>query len=277
MNTLRWILLILGIILIAGIYLLGRRKERRTRIRREPALEDELSSPVNALEAAPGFPASRDALGNVESLSAVSSAPDLPANPPESAAGEVLEDADWLDFESLIKESVSSIPSPQKPSQKTPPTPASASSAPPVKNVTSANSMLLEGDLVVLHAFARESDRIDGRDLYALMQEHGYVRGRHEVFYKRNSNEACLVANAFKPGTFPEEPEAFETRGVSLVLQLSKTDRPMDRFGEVLSLAHAFQERLDCRLYDSQRSSLTRQMITYLQDEIQQYQFRHSL
>jgi FtsZ-interacting cell division protein ZipA len=137
--------------------------------------------------------------------------------------------------------------------------------------------MLLDDDLVVLHAFAREPHRIDGGELYALMEEHDYVRGRHDIFYKRDSNDACLVANAFKPGTFPESPDEFETRGVSLILQLSKTDRPLDSFEDVLSLAHAFQEKLDCRLYDSQRSSLTGQTITYLHDEIQQYQFRHQV
>jgi cell division protein ZipA len=272
MNTLRWILLILGIVLIAGIYFLGRRKERRIRIRREPALEDQPLS-VDVLRHRHAHSASGEALENAEALSAVYAATD----PSENVTGEVLEDADWLDFESLIKESVSVIPS-QKPSSKTtPPKSPSSSSAPSVKNAASASSILLDGDLVVLHAFAREPDRIEGAELYALMQEHGYVRGRQDVFYKRNSNEACLVANAFKPGTFPEVPEAFETRGVSLVLRLSKTDKPLDSFEEVLSLAHAFQERLDCRLYDSQRSSLTRQTITYLHDEIQQYQFRHSL
>lgn len=271
MTTLRWILLILGIILIVGIYFLGHRKERRMRIRREPALEDQLPL-VDAPRHRHAHAASGEALENAETLSAVSAATD----PSENVTGEVLEDADWLDFESLIKESVSTIPS-QKPSRKAPPKSSSPSSAPSAKNAASASSILLDGDLVVLHAFAREPDRIEGTELYVLMQEHGYVRGRHDVFYKRNSNEACLVANAFKPGTFPEAPEEFETRGVSLVLQLSKTDKPLDSFEEVLSLAHAFQERLDCRLYDSQRSSLTRQTITYLHDEIQQYQFRHSL
>lgn len=270
MSTLRWILLIVGIILIVGIYFLGRRKERRMRIRREPALEDQLPS-VDVTRHRHAHAPSGEALENVETLSAVSAATD----PAENIAGEVLEDADWLDFESLIKESVSTIPA-QKPSRKTPPASPSPSSV-PAKNTGAASSMLLEGDLVVLHAFAREPERIGGTELYALMQEHGYVRGRHDVFYKRNSNEACLVANAFKPGTFPEAPDEFETRGVSLVLQLSKTDKPLDSFDDVLSLAHAFQERLDCRLYDSQRSSLTRQTITYLHDEIQQYQFRHSL
>lgn len=268
MNSLRWILLVFGIILIAGIYFWGRRKERRMRVRREPALEDGVISPVSARKN--GAQLSRpETFENVEPSAFAPSASKFVG----FDSTEVLEDADWLDFESLIKESVSSVPASQKPSPKISPKPPPA--APHPKEVKSGSSVLLDGHLVVLHAFARESERIEGRDLYALMYEYGYVRGRHDVFYKTNSNEACLVANAFKPGTFPEEPEEFETRGVSLVLQLSKTDSPMDSFEEVLTLAHAFQERLDCRLYDSQRSSLTRQTITYLQDEIQQYQFRH--
>lgn len=270
MSTLRWILLIFGIILIVGIYFLGRRKEQRMRIRREPALEDELAHVVNVRKNNPDFSLPGD-IENIEPLAAKSPTPD----PVESVSGGLLEDAEWLDFESLIKESVSPASSSPKVSQKT--SPESQSPAPRQKLVKPGSPILLDGDLVVLHAFARETDRIEGRDLYPLMEEYDYVRGRHEVFYKRNSNEACLVANAFKPGTFPEAPEEFETRGVSLVLQLSKTDRPMDSFEEVLSLAHALQEKLDCRLYDSQRSSLTRQTITYLQDEIQQYQFRHHL
>jgi len=264
MSTLRWILLIFGILLIAGIYLLGRRREGRLRIRREPALEDDLQAAVRSRRD-PIDPALAE-----ETLTAETSA----LNPVESTADEALEDADWLDFESLIKESVP-VPASPKLSQKTSPKPSPPASRP--KSARSGSSMLLDDDLVVLHAFAREPGHIDGIELYALMEEHGYVRGRHDIFYKRNSNDACMVANAFKPGTFPEAPEEFETRGVSLILQLSKTDRPLESFEEVLSLAHSFQEKLDCRLYDSQRSSLTRQTITYLHDEIQQYQFRHQL
>lgn len=263
MTTLRWILLIFGIILIAGIYFLGRRREQRLRIRREPALEDNLPPPV--------VPSRNDPLQSEETLTTAASA----LNPVESTSSEVLEDADWLDFESLIKESVSSVSVSPKPSKKISPKPSSPTPRP--KGAKSGSSILLDDDLVVLHAFAREPERIDGTELYALMEEYGYARGRHDIFYKRNSNGACMVANAFKPGTFPETPEEFKTRGVSLILQLSKTDRPMDSFEDILALAHAFQERLVCRLYDSQRSSLTRQTITYLHDEIQQYQFRHQV
>lgn len=272
MTTLRWILLILGIILVAGIYFLGRRKERRMHVRREPALEDSLLPVVHSRrdDVDPSQPE--------ETLTMAASS----LNPVESASAEVLEDTDWLDFETLIKESVPPVSTSAKPAPKTSSKPAGPASPPrsagkPPKSPKSASSMLLDGDLMVLHAFAREHDCIEGPDLYALMEEYGYVRGRHEVFYKRDSNDACMVANAFKPGTFPEAPEAFETRGVSLILQLSKTDRPLDSFEDVLALAHAFQEKLDCRLYDSQRSSLTRQTITFLQDEIQQYQFRQQL
>lgn len=268
MSTLRWILLIFGIILIVGIYFLGRSKDKRKRIRREPALEDELLHAVNAHKNEPDFPLT-EAIEDIELHAEKSPIP----GSVESVSGEVLDDGEWLDFESLIKESVSPVASSPTLSQKAPPKPPP--STPPPKDVKSGSRVLLDGDLVVLHAFAREPRRIEGRDLYTLLEEHDYVRGKHDVFYKNSSNQACIVANAFKPGTFPETPEEFETRGVSLVLQLSKTDRPMDRFDDVLALAHAFQEKLDCRLYDSQRSSLTRQTITYLQDEIQQYQFRH--
>lgn len=263
MSTLRWILLILGIILIAGVYFYGVRGERSfRRKRREPALDKEFGNAPRELSG------DEDAADELASI-AVENA---------SGADAGFDNADWLDFETLVKDAapadIRKSPSsgfPAKPQSIPRSTPSAG------KQPGAASSVLLDGELVVLHAFAREPQKLRGVDLYLLMDEFGYIRGELDVFYKRDAGDACLVANAFKPGTFPESPQEFETRGVSLVLQLAKTDEPLNTFDALLELAHALQERLDCRLYDAQRSSLTGQTITYLRDEIQQYQFRRGL
>jgi FtsZ-interacting cell division protein ZipA len=263
MSALRWILLILGIVLIAGVYFYGMRGERGfRRKRREPALDNEFENTPQQL------PGDEDDLNSSVSMDSKN----------ESGVDAGFDNADWLDFETLVKEAApADLRKTSSPGAHAKQPSTSRTAATSGKSTGAGQSVLLDGELVVLHAFAREPQKLRGFDLYLLMDEFRYVRGPLDVFYKIDSDDACLVANAFKPGTFPESPQDFETRGVSLVLQLAKTDSPLDMFDELLVLAHALQERLDCRLYDAQRSSLTGQTVTYLRDEIQQYQFRRGL
>ena len=235
--------------MVAGVYFFGLRKERFFSIRREPALDDRQNDNPRA---------------------------DLAADGEETQAGGIsdLDDCDWLDFESLVKEAAPGR-SPIK-TQTPQPKQESKSTAQKSKMQPGA-SVLLEGDLVVLHAFAREASVIDGSALYALLEEYSFSLGPRDVFCRRDAGEACIVANAFKPGIFPDSPEDFETRGVSMILQLSLTSKPLVMFDDLLTFAHALQERLNCRLYDAQRSSLTGQTVTYLHDAIKEYEFRHSI
>ncbi|GIX21218.1 MAG: hypothetical protein KatS3mg121_0001 [Gammaproteobacteria bacterium] len=135
--------------------------------------------------------------------------------------------------------------------------------------------MLLDETLVVLHILAPEGGAFDGETLYAALAEAGFDRRRGELFVCAAEHGEYLALNALKPGRFPAEPAGFATRAVGLVLPLAGSERPLAAFEDFLERARGLSDALGGRLCDARRSSLTRQTIGYLREEVQQYQLKH--
>ena len=243
MSTLRWILLIAGIIVVASIYFFGRSKQSANNPRQEPALDQ-----------------------------------------PEEDSEELTElsddwDHDLIDFDKLIADGLQSEVADYKASNSSfkapieePPAPA-PTGAQPVKQ--DASSMLLDDELVVLHLLARQGKPFDGETLYSAFSSAGFKKSDNNIFSCQGNEGSYLAVNALKPGTFPEEAAELETKAIGLILRLSQTKQPLAAFDELLLCARFLQDKLDARLSDGQRSSLTLQTIHYLEEEIKVYQHKH--
>ena len=246
MSALRWILLVLGIAVIAAVYLLGRRQERHSRVRREPELI-------------------RDDTASAE----------LPSDLSAEAETQETDEADLIDFDEVIVRGLETELADFRPKKPEPeePVPPPRETKPPEQKKN--GSMLLEQELVVLNLFANDGDWFDGDTLYAALHNAGFDWNEDRLFHCRGQHGEYLALNALKPGTFPDQPAEFNTRAVALILQLSTVEKPVAAFDEFLGLARQLQSDLDARLCDGQRSSLTRQTISFLHDEVRQYQFKH--
>lgn len=231
MDTLRWVLLIFGLILIGAVYFTGRRGQPGPSHRREPELDDAADS-----YAAPDEADEFKAAGLDE--------------------GAARDEEDAFDFERLLADEKDTTP------------------PPPLKAGKEArHSMLLEDEFVVIHLMAAGAG-VAGSRLYSAMHESGFELADDAVFHYRESDCPLIVVNAFKPGTFPPDPEDFLSRGLSIILRLSRTSRPLDAFDEMVTLAYELKSMLNLQLFDMQRSSLTRQTIAFLEEEIGDYQRR---
>lgn len=231
MDTLRWVLLIFGLILIGAVYFTGRRKQPDSLQRREPELD--AAQPYNEPEeeAAP------------ETL------------PEEDADAHAQEDA--FDFERLLADAKEdSAPAPARSQER-----------------AAHYSMLLEDEFVVIHLMAAAGG-VSGSRLYAALHELGFELEDDAIFHYRESDCPLIAVNAFKPGTFPAEPEDFVSRGLSFILRLSRASRPLDAFDEMVTLVYELKSMLNLQLFDMKRSSLTRQTIAFLEEEIGDYQRR---
>jgi cell division protein ZipA len=240
MDTLRWILLVIGLILIAVVYFTGRRKQPHLLPRREPGLDH---SP--------------------EHYDADPDEDDQEADEFESGAGardipEMQEDT--FDFERLLADTRDSAPlAPAKTQGK-----------------SGHHSMLLEDEFVVLHLMAPIIG-LSGSRLYSALHELGFELEEDVIFHYRQSDSPLVIVNMFKPGTFSQDPDDFASKGVSFILRLSRTSQPLDAFDEMVALAYELKSMLNLQLFDMQRSSLTKQTIAFLEEEIGEYQRRHGL
>lgn len=232
--------MILGVAIVAAVYFFGRKKERDSLRRLEPAL---------------GHRESR-----IESRNEVTDV----ITPIEE---------ELLDFNDVIARGLESEVADFRPQQRTPKPETAQDSG--VKHKAADNSMLLEQELVVLNLFAPSQQSFNGMELYAAMHNAGFVWQEDQLFHRNGSYGEYLALNALKPGTFPRKPVDFSTRVVALILQLPRVKSPVHAFDEFLKLAKQLQSDLDARLCDGQRSSLTGQTIAYLRDEVQRYQFKH--
>jgi hypothetical protein len=239
MSTFRWILLALGVAIIAAIYFIGRRQGLNSGVRREPEF------------------------GHRENTRAISH---LPESDDAVISSEV--DQELVEFDDLIARGLESEVADFRP-KKTEPPPAQR----PQKNKN--DSMLLDQELVVLNLFAVSDRYFDGEGLYAALHNAGFAWQYDQMFHCHGLKGEYLALNALRPGTFPQEPADFGTHAVALILQLPKVSKPVEAFDEFLNLARQLQSDLEARLCDGQRSSLTNQTIAYLRDEVQQYQFKH--
>jgi FtsZ-interacting cell division protein ZipA len=168
---------------------------------------------------------------------------------------------DSFDFERLLADERDS----------TPPAPARTQAK------DSHHSMLLEDEFVVLHLTVPSVTSLSGSRLYSALHELGFDLEEDEIFHYRESDCPLIVVNMFKPGTFPPDPDDFTSKGVSFILRLSRTEHPLDSFDEMVVLAYELKSLLNLQLFDMQRSSLTKQTIAYLEEEIGEYQRRRGL
>lgn len=259
MSPLRWILLILGVALVVGIYFYGRRRENTNNSARQEPAFGEQNPELDTTHSEPTEPDN----------ASVDWEQDLMAIDTLIADGLQAEMADYKATTSHFDSAYSdTAPAAEHGASK-----PDASSA--AISGDSASSMLLEDELLVLYLLSRGGKTFSGPQLYPALYNAGFKLLDNKTFNLQGEEGNYLAINALKPGIFPEQADGFETMAIALILRLTKVTAPLAAFDEMLIVARFLQEKLAARLCDAQRSSLTVQTIHYLQEEIQTYQHQH--
>jgi len=241
-STLRWILIIVGVVIVASIFLFGNpekkrkpkasrrdekpKKERRKRgatERQEPTLDGAASAGTEGGEGGEG--ADPSAQG------------ELDIGPTEAA---------------VMKE-------PAKPRKPAGP--------PPDK-------------IVSLFLLARDNHRINGAELLKATVSTGMSFGDMNIFHRLpEGGEQPLfsLANAAKPGQFErDEWNTFETAGVVLFLTLPGPAQALDAWDSMLATARRMAEILDAEMLDGEHNPFTRQREAQIREEMREYDRRKS-
>lgn len=86
------------------------------------------------------------------------------------------------------------------------------------------------------------------------------------------------LANIMEPGTFARETmSAFETPGLVLYLHLPAPVEPRDAFEKLIEVGRALADKLGGELCDETRSVLTRQTIGHLKEKVEAYRFKQKM
>jgi cell division protein ZipA len=311
MSELRWILIGFGIVLLAGIYLWGRRGSRTVtsddavvRVRpehslqsREPATsrtetllppETERSAPTPASARIDDKRVDEYTITAVRAASPRSSAPRAGGSDTVAAAARPADDA----RRSRVEPTLDSDAGPRAgwPDDlrtdthddtadvtQTAELPAGseAVTAPTLSSSESPPVRRIERRKILALRLAASPHRFDGARLLESLQAESLGHGRYDVFHRLHTDGSCLfsVASMVEPGTFDLEKMG-ETQypGITLFAQLPGPVPGMHALNELVACARRLQQNLGGVLQDDRGVPLTVHRIERLRQEVREFE-----
>lgn len=259
MDSLRWVLLFIGVVVVAGVYLWGRYgRERASR----PA-----SQPRHAVEEHDTLTESITAEDDEPSVSDWAASGGAQSTHDPDAVG-----VDWgaaakadLTTDELAEVAIAVEAEPPTHPGKAPTTPQA--DAPPALDIKPL--------VLVLTVMAADGRPWKGADLQGALEAEGLRHGDMNIFHFRpaeRDDAVFSVANAVEPGVFDLAAMAgLETPGVTLFCQLPGPLAGDAAFDLMLAKARALAERLGGHVCDDRRNPLTAQTISHYHDRIETF------
>lgn len=288
MPELRWILIGFAIVLLAAIYLWGRRSGAEN-ARREPSLgagdasDAALGDPADAYD--PDFARERSSVAQANEL-------DSMARPVAASTGSyprtITRESDELDralrsgsheswrgrIEPTLSESsvtvelpTDSEPSEVSPSTDTPAPTLSAADSPPPKRIERRKILALR--------LSASPHRLEGARLLEALEAEALQHGKYDVFHRLHDDGTSIfsVASMVEPGTFDlEKMSDSQYPGVTLFAQLPGPVPGMHALNELVACARRLQQTLGGTLQDERGVPLTVHRIERLRQEVREFE-----
>ncbi|QKT04754.1 cell division protein ZipA [Ectothiorhodospiraceae bacterium 2226] len=291
MDGLRWTLLAIAVVIIAGIYWWGRREWHR-RAQRDELLPSERGGEWGEI--------SEDVLmaEEFERLSGMISAdrgdqqsPAQPARPAaEPAPVRRSPPPRTQSLRSLLKRPAAAPPVARPAAAAAPAEPRTVPEPPAARRPAVAKPQAQprsgtaeparpapdDSLIIALHVMARDV-LLDGEALAAALAQADMQFGEMGIYHRHDASGASLfsAANMVKPGTLtPEELPALQTPGIALFMQAPGPFDAREVFEAMLEAAHGIAAQLGAELNDETRSVLTPQTVAHLRERIEAFEFR---
>lgn len=134
--------------------------------------------------------------------------------------------------------------------------------------------------IVSLFLLARDNHLITGADLLQATVSTGMEFGDMDIFHRvpeGSESPVFSLANAAKPGHFERDAwNTFETTGLALFMTLPGPVYALDGWDAMLATARRIGELLNAELLDDGRTAFTRQREAQIREEMRDYDRRKS-
>jgi FtsZ-interacting cell division protein ZipA len=280
---LRWILLALSLVLLAGIWWWGRRRSTQ--------------APGNAAlrEITPTADPVRHEPPAAEALSNVETAPDaqarewgVPPFEPLSIHTQEYDDVPILDGPMMVDadpapalSAAGASASAAGTARTTAPTPGRVPTLLPESGdrttaaAAQTPNLSPQQKIVTVRVCAPGEARWSGATLLSALELHGLAYGRYQVFHRRHVDGRSLfcVASLIEPGTFDvASMSAEEFRGITLFAVLPGPVEPLLTVDELLGAARGLAQELAGMVQDSKGLPLSPQRAAALRDDVARFQ-----
>lgn len=243
MDGLRWILLLIGLALVAGIYFFDRFKRRRRQ--REERFADDDAAAEFTMAPRPGD----DSEDYSEALSVLNKAKQESHYDDDLEAPAAAGHASYADEEAIAEAEIGVREN-------------AAGDAEAAEAADTDGQAATDERLIVFYLKAPSGQAFAGPGLFEALATTGMTLGEMGIYHDRNSYGDTIfsIANIFEPGTLDiDDPEHFSTRGVALFMQLPLAGNAMDEmdaFERMLGKAEILAGRLGGELHDEHHQPL---------------------
>lgn len=263
MSELRWILVGFGIVLLAAIYLWGRRGNRAVasddatlRARPEPSVHNTESTLLRAVEEPPSTPVTDDDAPQVESL-----------------VDEHATSAAHDSWRGRVEPTFADAPTEEMPVH--PQGAAATSGAPTLSSSEAPQARRVERRKVLSLRIAMAPQRVEGAKLLEALLAESLQHGKYSVFHRLHTDGSIVfsVASMVEPGTFDLEKMG-ETPypGITMFAQLPGPVPGMHALNELIACARRLQANLGGTLQDERGVPLTVHRIERMRQEVREFE-----
>ena len=267
MNELRWILVGFGIVLLAAIYLWGRRGSRAVasdeslpRARPEPPMHVHEPTLIRSVEQAIAASAQHDVAPPAEPPS------DEYETPPPLDAWRGRVEPTFADAETAEM--------PVRPAAAAA-SAANAAAAPTLSSSEAPQSRRVERRKILSLRLAMGPQRIEGAKLLESLQAESLQHGKYNIFHRLHADGSIVfsVASMVEPGAFDLEKMS-ETLypGMTMFMQLPGPVPGMHALNELVACARRLQANLGGTLQDERGVPLTVHRIERMRQEVREFE-----
>ena len=246
-ETVRMLLLVLGILVIAGVYVWGKYKEQLLDWLNRRGEFDEMGYQ----DEEEGMPASLVDEDETEFLDTQSFLPK--DQPVPRFVAKYPDNEEALELESFSTQRSG----PEK----------------PIEKEASRAGSLGAPFLIQVSLVAGDDEFFNGEDLRDALVEQNLIFGDMGIYhrYDRDYREPLFsIASLVEPGTFPvEDMASFECPGIVLFFQPSQVADPLSVYDDLISTCHELAVRLDGVEWDERREPLTEEKIQHMRERLE--------
>ena len=136
-----------------------------------------------------------------------------------------------------------------------------------------------ESLLIILNIMSPKGHVFTGEGIHAVMTSAGLIHGEHKIYHYMQGNQAIFsIANAVEPGYFETtELQKISTPGLSVFMQLPGPLECRKAFDTLLEIVQRLAKALSGELCDENRTSLTPQTIAHIKEKVDAYRLKQQV
>lgn len=133
--------------------------------------------------------------------------------------------------------------------------------------------------LMVLNIMSPKGHVFTGEGIHAVMTSAGLTNGEHKIYHYMQDNLAVFsIANAVEPGFFEiSRLQSISTPGLAIFMELPGPVECRKAFETLLEISQRLATALSGELCDENRSALTQQTISHLKEKIEAYRLKQQV